>query len=145
MKKIIIVVVSVLIVSLLAIILITHLGNSNTNYDVNKAKNILLINYGAESISDISVYFGEETYYVSKMTKEGEKYISVLNKEYILELMVEENKIKNPQDITSHETVLGYKYDKLVYEVKEKSNDGYNYIYYNALDGKQIMKIKMNR
>lgn len=145
MKKVIITVVSILVVALISIILITHLGNSNNNYDTKKARTILLINYGVENINDISVYFGEETYYISKIEKENQNYISVLDNEYNLVLMIEDEKLKNPNDITDKPTLLGYKYDNLVYEIKEKSKDGYNYTYYNAVDGELIKKIKMNR
>ena len=145
MKKVIIIFISILVVVLLSIILVTHLGNTNNNYDTDKAKNVLYINYGVEKINDISVYFGENTYYISKIEKEKQNYISVLDNEYNLVLMIEKEKVKNPSDISNDNITLGYKYDKLVYEVKEQNKNGYNYIYYNAVDGELIKKIKMNR
>ena len=145
MKKIIIIVISILVVGFGAIVLVNYLGNSSNNHDTSQAKNILFINYGADEVNDINVYFGEETYYISKMKKENINYISVLDLEYELVLMVEENKIKDVKEITKNEAILGYKYDKLIYEVKEKNKDGYNYTYYNALDGELIKKIKTNR
>ena len=145
MKKVIIIFVSILVVALLSIILVTYLGNSNNNYDTDKAKNILFINYGVEKVNDISVYFGENTYYISKIEKENQNYISVLDNEYNLVLMIESEKLKKSSDIADNNITLGYKYDKLVYEVKEENKDGYNYIYYNAVDGELIKKIKMNR
>jgi len=145
MKKVIIIIISILVIALISIIVVTHLGDSKTNYNTDNAKNILFINYDVETVNDIDVYFGEEIYYIANINKEDTEYISVQDTEYELVLMVEKDKIKNSKDITKNEAILGYKYEKLIYEVKEESKDGYNYIYYNALDGEQIKKIKINR
>ena len=46
--------------------------------------------------------------------------------------------------IEENDYIIGYKYDKLVYEVKEKKDDGFNYIYYDAISGEMINKIYLD-
>ena len=47
--------------------------------------------------------------------------------------------------IDEEDYVIGYKYDKLVYEVKEEVKDGFNYIYYDALTGDLIKKVQLDK
>lgn len=145
MKKIIITIVSIVFIVLVAILIMSKLGNSKPNTDIKSAENILYINYGANSIDSTEVYYGEEVYYILHYNKDNHGYIGVLDKDYNLIMNVENSSLKQIEEIKSKDYVVGYKYDKLIYEIKKENKDGYTYSYYNALTGEFIKKINMDR
>ena len=69
MKKIIIPVVAILLVIIVAILVMSNLGNSKPKSDIKAAENVLYINYNATNISKTEVYYSEEVYYISYYIK----------------------------------------------------------------------------
>ena len=145
MKKIIITIVSIMIVVLVAILLMSWLGNNKPKADISAAEKIIYINYNATSIIDTKAYYGEELFYISTYNKENKEYIGILDKEYNLIMNVEKESLKEIEEIKNQEYVIGYKYDKLIYEIKKESKDGFTYSYYDALTGDFIKKINIDR
>ncbi|MBE6152913.1 MAG: hypothetical protein E7166_01610 [Firmicutes bacterium] len=145
MKKIIITVVSIFLIALIAIIITTNLGNSKPHTDIKAAENVIFINYNAESIDKIEIYYGEDTYYISYYNKDSKKHVCVLDKDYNLIMTVENEKLKTIDEIKNDEYKIGYKYEKLVYEIKKENKDGYTYSYYDVLTGEFIKKINVDR
>jgi len=145
MKKIIITVISIALVVLIAILVMSNLGNSKPKTDIKAAENILYINYDASSIDNTKVYYGEEVYYISYYNKDNNDYVGVLDKDYNLTMNVETSSLKQIDEIKGKDYIVGYKYDKLIYEIKKENKDGYTYSYYDALTGDFIKKINMDR
>ena len=145
MKKIITIIVTVLIVVLCSIIIMSALGNNKPKSDIKSANNIMYLNYGASTISETNVYYGEDLYYISNYNKDNKKYIGVLDKDYNLTMNVEEALLKEIDELKGEKYIIGYKYDKLVYEVKKERKDGFTYSYYDALNGEFIKKINVDR
>ncbi len=145
MKKIIITIVSILLIVLVAILIMSKLGNSKPNANIKSAENVLYINYGAANISKTNVYYGEEVYYISYYTKDNNDYIGVMDKDYNLTMNVEKSSLKQIDEIKNQNYTVGYKYEKLIYGIKKENKDGYTYSYYDALTGEFIKKINMDR
>jgi len=124
MKKIIITIISIIIVILVSILIMSKLGNNKPNTDIKSAENILYINYDAENIDETKVYYGEETYYISYFSKDNNNYIGVLDKDYNLTMTVQRNELKQIDEIGDNEYIVGYKYEKLVYEIRKENKDG---------------------
>lgn len=145
MKKIIIIVISILLVVLTTIFIITNLGVKKNSTNIKSAENILYLNYNVQTIEKTEVYYGNDTYYISYFNKDNKKYIGVLDTDYKLVITVEENTLKQIDEIKNEDYKIGYKYDKLIYEIKKGNKDGYTYSYYDALTGEFIKKININR
>lgn len=120
----------------------TNLSKSNLEKNIEIAKTTVMINYNIDSIDDIYVYTGEDSFYIIKYSKDSIKYIGVVDKKYNMVLDIEESTLSN---IDEKDYTIGYKYEKLIYEVKKENNDGLNYYYYDALTSELIKKISVNR
>ncbi len=142
MKKIILVVVGVLLIGVIAVILMTNLSSSNLKKNIETAKTTVMLNYNIDSIQEVTVYNGEESYYIMSYTKDTKKYIGVISKDYNMVFSIEEAKLAN---IDEKDYQIGYKDKKLIYEVQKEDKDGLNYYYYDALTKELIKKISVNR
>lgn len=140
MKKIFITILSILAVALVLIILITNLSFRKHNKEIiNVEKTFLKTNKDIE-ILETNIYYGDKTYYIINYKKSNNNYISVHDGKTDI-LTTEENKLYK----LNKESTIGYKYDKLIYEIKKESKDGFTYSYYDALSGEFIKKIKLNK
>ena len=142
MKKIIITTISIIFIVLIAIILMTNLGNSKNKANTKAAENILYMNYNAKSIEKTEIYYGDNTYYISYFNKDN---IGVLDDKYKLIMTINKNDLKQIDELENNNYVIGYKYDKLIYEIKKENKDGFTYSYYDALNGEFIKKINIDR
>lgn len=141
MKKIVIAVLSVLVFTFILIVLITNLSSFNYNKN-NKLVEKHFVSKN-KNITDIAVeqYYGDNQYYIVSYKSENKEYLSILDEK--------ENKIFNIEKTSLYnlkkDFKIGYKYDKLIYEVKEVKKDGFTYSYYDALTGEFIKSIKLNK
>ena len=141
MKRIIITIIITLIIIISGILIITGIGTNKVDKRIEQAKTVLLINNHVDDIKSINVYYGNKTYYVSKYVIDNKEYVGIMDTKYNLVKQEEANNLKNIDE----DYIIGYKDDKIIYEVKKKSKDGLIYYYYNALDGNLINKINVDR
>ncbi len=141
MKKIFITILCVLVFALILILVIVNFSTLSYNKDLNSAKNTFLKNNKDTTVSEIKTYYGEDTYYIVFYKKDDIEFIGVLNKNYNKVLEVEKSKLFNLKE----DSTIGYKNNKLIYEVKETTKDGFTYSYYDALTGDFIKNIKLNK
>ena len=141
MKKTIISIITIFVVILISILLITYFGSNNIEANIKEAKTALMINNHIDDIKNIDVYYGDETYYVADYILNNKEYIGIMNTKYELINSIEKDKLfKIEKDY-----IIGYKNNKIIYEVKENNKDGIVYYYYDATNGELINKINMNR
>lgn len=145
MKKVIVIIVSIVVLILGAILIMSWLGNSKPKSDIKAAENVIYINHNASTISKTNVYYGEDLYYISNYKKDDKEYICVLDKDFNLTMNVDKISLKEIEEIKDKEYVVGFKYDKLIYEIKKENKDGFTYSYYDALTGEFIKKINIDR
>jgi len=145
MKKVIISVVSILTVLLILIIIIVNFSNSPKTKDLEKVKTTFLINYNATSIENVESYYGDKIYYVLNYTKDNNNYVGILDEKEILVTSVLKSELKNIDEIKNNNYSIGYKDNKIIYEVKKESKNGFIYYYYDALTGEFIKNIKLNK
>ena len=139
MKKILILIISIIVVLFGSIIIINNMSSYKDLDIVSKA---FLINNDKDSIKSIKVYSSNSLYYIIENTKDNKEFVAVLdNKEKII-LDIEKDKLFN---INEKNYIYGYKYDKLIYEIKEDHKNGFVYYYYDALNGELIKKINMDK
>lgn len=141
MKKIFITILCVLVFALILILVIVNFSTLSYNKDLNSAKNTFLKNNKDTTVSEIKTYYGKDTYYIVFYKKDDIEFIGVLNKNYNKVLEVEKSKLFNLKE----DSTIGYKNNKLIYEVKETTKDGFTYSYYDALTGDFIKNIKLNK
>ena len=140
MKKIFITILSILVVALVLIILITNLSSRKHNKEIISVEKTFLKTNKDIEILETSIYYGDKTYYIINYKKSNNNYISVHDGKTDI-FTTEENKLYK----LNKESTIGYKYDKLIYEIKKESKDGFTYSYYDALSGEFIKKIKLNK
>ncbi|MBQ7140127.1 MAG: hypothetical protein IJO32_01330 [Bacilli bacterium] len=145
MKKIVITVLSILISLLILIIIIVNFSNSPKAKDLNQVETTFLINYNVKSIENIEAYYGDKIYYVLNYTKDNNKYIGILDEKENLITSVLKNELKSIDEIKNNDYSIGYKDDKIIYEVKKDNKNGFIYYYYDALTGEFIKNIKLNK
>lgn len=141
-KKIIITVVIVLIIVLASIILMTNLSTNNIKTNKEQAKTTLMMNYNIKSVEKIEIYNGDNTYYIAYYKNDNKDYVGIMNTKYELVTSTLKEKLNN---IKEKNYVIGYKNDKIIYELKKENKDGIVYYYYDALTGELINKINMDR
>ena len=141
MKKIIIAVLSILVFSFILVVLITNLSSHNYNKNNLKVENNFVSKN--KNVKDINVeqYYGEQQYYIVSYKLDNKDYISVLDNNEKEIVKVDKSTLYDLKKTSK----IGYKYDKLIYEVKKNSNDGFTYSYYDAITGEFIKKIKLNK
>ena len=145
MKKMIITVLGVLLGLLILIIIIVNFSNSPKAKDLNQVRTTFLINYNAKSIENVEAYHGDKIYYVLNYTKDNNKYVGILDEKENLITSVLKSELKNINEIKNNDYSIGYKDDKIIYEVKKDSKNGFIYYYYEALTGEFIKNIKLNK
>ncbi len=143
MKKMIISIVAIAIILVVVVFCVNFLATNKRSKNLEDVKNAFIINNAnVDSVNSVNVYYGDKTYYVINYTSNKEECISVIDdkeKHYI------DYKKSELYKIDEEDYVIGYKYDKLVYEVKEEVKDGFNYIYYDALTGDLIKKVQLDK
>lgn len=143
MKKNILLILGILLFIFVVIFCVNFLATNKISKDIDIVKNAFIINNeDVDNILDAYVYYGDEMYYVIKYESDNTKYISVIDdkeKHYI------DIKLDELANIDKKEYVIGYKYDKLIYEIEKKNDSGITISYYDALTGKFIKKIKLDK
>ena len=141
MKKLIITILIIIIVIVSSILIITAVGTNNVDNNIKRAKTALMINEHVDSINNMDMYYGNKKYYIADYIFDNKEYIGIMNTKY--ELIKKEEKSKLYKIDGNYE--IGYKNDKIIYEVKKKNKDGIVYYYYDALNGELINKIDIDR
>ena len=140
MKKIIIGIIVAVVIIFILIVSVNLLSSNHKDIDTIKQAYIIN-NENVDEIIDIYEYYGDKTYYVVTYMSNNIKMLSVIDDEWNEYTNIEYNSLFK---IEENDYIIGYKYDKLVYEVKEKKDDGFNYIYYDAISGEMINKIYLD-
>lgn len=127
MKKIIIILISILLISFILLIYITKSGSKYEKELIN----LVTSNYKLDS--DIKYINKYNDYYIFKTNK----YLTVLDLEY------NEIKVENADSLfkLDKEYDIIYKRDTIMYEVKSIKNKKITYYYYSITDGSLIENI----
>lgn len=141
MKKLIITIISVLAIILILTIIIVNFSTIKHNKNLSQAQNSFQKKNQNAEIMKVESYYGEDTYYIINYKANKIEYIGVLNNKNDIILTIEKSKLYNLKE----NKVIGYKNNKLIYEVKKSTKDGFTYSYYNALTGEFIKNIKLNK
>ncbi len=141
MKKILITVLCILVFALILILLIVNFSSLGHDKSIRTARETFQKNNKDVEITDIQLYYGDQAYYIVFYKKNNIEFVGVLNKNYTKILEVEKSKLFNLEE----NSTLGYKDEKLIYEVKKNTKDGFTYSYYDALTGEFIKNIKLNK
>ena len=146
MKKILLIIISIIVFIFVVIFCVNFLATNKNDKSIDTVRNAFIINNeNIDEVTDVYIYSGDKTYYIIKYLSDNKKYISVLDNSEVHYIDTEEDKLANIDEIKDKEYVIGYKYDKLIYEVKEEESNGFSYLYYDALTGELIKKIELNK
>lgn len=145
MKKVVITILGVLVALLVLIIIIVNFSSSPKAKNLEQVKTTFLINYNAKSIENIESYYGDKVYYILNYTKDNNNYVGILDNKEILITSVLKNELKKIEEIKDNNYSIGYKDNKIIYEVKKENKNGFIYYYYDALTGEYIKNIKLNK
>ncbi|MFA5602174.1 MAG: hypothetical protein WDA21_00330 [Bacilli bacterium] len=147
MKKILVIILIILVIVFLLIFNIVKKGNENTVEVFNKLNDNLSLNY--DKINNISYYYGNNTYFVVEFEVNNVEWYAIIDEN---EKVIDEIKINDLYDeknikkkfTNNYEMVFGYD-DGFIYEVKVNNKDNYMYYYYDAIDGKNIKVITIEK
>ncbi len=146
MKKTVIIVLSIIVCIFVVIFCVNFLATNKSDQDLDRIKKTFIINNeNIDDVTNIYVYNGDDTYYIIEYISNNEKYISVLDDKEKHYIDVKYDELKDIDEIKNNKYTIGYKYDKLIYEVKTSSKDGFTYSYYDALNGEFIKKIELDK
>ncbi len=139
MKKLYIIIIGIVVLIFFSIVIV---NSTSERYDFDKITKTFLNTYNKDKVSKISVYRGESLYYIIDFKYQNKKHIGVLNRNEKLIYEVEKDKLFN---LIKDNKTIGYKYDKLIFEVKKNTKNGFTYYYYDALSGEFIKKISIDK
>lgn len=146
MKKIFITIIAIILFIFVLIFCVNFLATNKNTKDINTVKNAFIINNEKiDKVVDIYIYNGDKPYYIIKYLSENKEYISILDSDEKHYIDSSVDKLVKIDEIKDKEYTMGYKYDKLIYEVKENKKKGFNYLYYDALSGEFIKKIELDK
>lgn len=141
MKKIIITLICIVLFILILAIVIVNFSSLNYNKNLKKVETSFINNNNNIKNVKVGTYYSNKTYYIIQYEEKNIAYISVLNSDM-------KEIIKQKKDSLSKQKkdyIIGYKYDKLIYEYKKNTKDGFVYLYYDAITGEFIKDIKLSK
>lgn len=141
MKKTFITILCVLVFALILTIVIVNFSSLKYSKDLKSVEETFQKVNKDTKISKIETYYGDKTYYIIYYKKNNKNFISVLDDKNNKILEIEKTKLFNLKG----KKTLGYKNDKLIYEVKKSNKDGFTYSYYDAITGEFIKNIKLGK
>ncbi len=145
MKKIFIILGTIIVVGIVLFIILILTGSSGFYSKLDKIKTRFLEEHQDSKIMDIKAYYGTKTYYIVNHKNTKDQFVTVLNYDGSEAYTVENDKLCKLSDEVKNIAKIGYENLQIVYEVIEKDQKNIYYIYYNALTCKMIDEIKIKK